>query len=379
MTRAIFIPLILAGAMMRSPRDVASAADALSDDSAATVNADSELKAAIERLASKQPGNFRSIAASFPEEQVITALDDRIRNDPAFAPGERARRFAFETLLLVSEHDELGYRLYTDPRQIQLFIDALYLKEPGPISDILRVIYAVDDQFIDKVVPAIESLFDAQHYSVGPIVFQTLGQIGSPAQSSLPLLKRALVDPQAVNPRMTLEQQEEEIEKYIESLPAKAWREEYRKFLENPSADAPWGLVTPEQSIIRFRSGAALARLRIDISLLSSDIALYQTLDPLGQQAGALALVGAAIKTKGQFDDTTSSSVAAAAFLADVYSREEARELRKETIPAIASVLTSEFLSDEARSAWQDSLLRLMVDSDEEFRRTAMPILQRMR
>ncbi|RMH29701.1 MAG: hypothetical protein D6693_01650 [Planctomycetota bacterium] len=340
--------------------------------------ADSRLDVAVDQLASgpANPQEFGALAESIPAEVVIAALDDRLRNDPAFAPGERARLFAYQALLEVSEFDERGIRRYTDPRQIRLFIEALTHPGSGPASDILRIAHLVDEQYVGRVVPAIESIFSVEN---GPhsVAMQALGLIGPAARSALPVLQLVLVDPQSVNPRMTLDPAERKkyMEDYIESSIPEGWREEYRKFLENPTAHAQWGWVTPEQSIIRFRSAAALARLRIDVSLVPDDLALYQTLDPLGQRAGALALVGIATETRGVFDGSPVTSAAVAGFLADVYGRDDARSSRMETVYVFGWVLSSDTTPATVKRAWRDALVRLLVGADPEFNRIATQML----
>jgi hypothetical protein len=335
---------------------------------ASSLRRDANLEESIQRFVSERP-DVRSIAASFPADDIIATLDDHIRNDPAFARGERAHRFAFEMLLQVGDYDEFGFRSYTNPQQVELFIEYINY------GMILNQIHLVDARFYDRVVPAIESVFETEN---GPYyaAMSALGQIGSAAKSSLPILKNALVDTQAVNPGMSLEP--DKIEQYIEESIPEGWRDEYREFLKNPNPDNRWGWATPEQSIIRFRSSAALARLRIDISLLPEDLATYRTLDALGQRAGALAIVGAGIETEGAFDGSASTSAAAAEFLADVYSRDDARASKMETLAVFGAVLASEDTPDEVKRAWQDAMVRLMVvDTDPEFHRHATRMLGR--
>lgn len=326
------------------------------------------LQEAIERLASNQScsNDARSIASSFASADVISALYNSIKNDSSFAHGERARKLAFETLLQVSDYNELGIRVYIDPRQVQLFVQALYDQEPGVVDSILRIAHLIDKRYLEKIVPAVESLFETQSFSLLRNVIQTLGEIGPPAKSSLPELRDYIANPLATS----LSKKHPILWKKITENPLsgvpEGWREEMLK-------QAPQAFV---QNEVWVRSAASLARLRIDISLLPSEIALYRTLDPLGQRAGALAILGTAIDTKGVFDGLDATSIAAAEYLSDYGSREQSQKSLTEIIGVFRVVLHSNQTSPGVRRAWESSLENLVTSSNNpEFTRKAARLL----
>ena len=333
------------------------------------------LEVVVDLLVSKQShaGDIRSIATSYPAQELVAVLDDRIRNALAFAPGERARAIAFEILLQVSDFDERGVRQYTNARQVQLFIDEVRGGRSGIAVDILRVIHLVDDRFYDLIIPAIGSIFrDADSAEVLLSAFRSLGQIGDAAKPLLSALQEYVGTPLAIILPMKHPMIWEKMQNPLSSVP----KDMGEFFREHPEL-LEWEWPPRQEPDVQLRSAAALARFQIDISLLREDIVLYRTLDPLGQHAGALALIGIAIETHGLFDDTTSSSVAAAKYLFDYYNSDHAKHSKIEVIPAFSAVLRSENTMPSVRDAWRDALVQIMVNSDsEEFRHHATAILQ---
>ena len=199
--------------------------------------------------------------ATLEPSVVLPRLGQAIRTDAMLLSVDWLRGAAYSVLLRVDVERRGPTALYVLPDQVALILNGLEDKDRGVRSICLQAVAKFDNAYDAEVVQHVVPILDTEEPLQAAAAAGILGRLGLRAEVALPSLSRVLVD---------------------ESPAAKERWERAR--LAEPTRQ---GDRDPE---VLVRQAAASAR--IEISGLTTDLAIYPTLDALGRHAGVYALQG---------------------------------------------------------------------------------------